>query len=260
MVIVAMKVDLKRELDNKALKIVLTYPFYNEETFLNRVRELLNLGVRWIEFCGNVMIGNIRVIGKGTVGIVVIGYLETTRERVAIKIRRVDASRNSLLHEAEYLRLANKVGVGPILHKATDNFIIREYVEGELFQDWYPNRSPTEIIKVMFYLLEQAYKLDMIGLTHKQLSRIDKHVIVKKNYEPVIIDFETASLGSTKRNLTQVIQYFLLRNKYLSNIVRTYLSLTEKDLKELFITLRAYKRNPQAYYNIILNSLKKRIT
>jgi putative serine/threonine protein kinase len=99
---------------------ILCYPRYTKEELENRLRELETHGVSEVEFSGKGNAFNVQVLGKGYVGIVVIA--ERYGQRLALKIRRVDADRVDLLHEAEMLGKANSVGVGPALVDVSKNF------------------------------------------------------------------------------------------------------------------------------------------
>ena len=59
-------------------------------------------GVSALEFSGTASVFGVKVpvLGKGFVGIVVIAHLNG--QRVAVKIRRADADRADLLHEAAH--------------------------------------------------------------------------------------------------------------------------------------------------------------
>ncbi len=77
---------------------IICYPKPSETELQNRLEELKELGVKAIEFAGKGNAFNIPVLGKGYVGIVVTAHLNALK--VALKIRRVDADRRDLLHEA----------------------------------------------------------------------------------------------------------------------------------------------------------------
>ncbi len=72
-----------------------------------------NHGVTALEFSGTASVFGVGVpvLGKGFVGIVVIAHLNG--QKIAVKIRRTDADRTDLLHEASMISKANSVGVAP---------------------------------------------------------------------------------------------------------------------------------------------------
>lgn len=74
------------------------------------------------------------VLGKGCVGIVVLAY--TKDRKAALKIRRMDADRSRMQHEAEMLDRANLVHVGPRLLGVSKNFLLMQFVDGHLLPKW----------------------------------------------------------------------------------------------------------------------------
>ena len=94
---------------------VLCFPKPSEAELQSRLEELKSHGITAIEFSGKASVYGVPVpvLGKGFVGIVVIAHLN--REKVAVKIRRTDADRVDLLHEAQMLRKANSANVAPKL-------------------------------------------------------------------------------------------------------------------------------------------------
>jgi len=215
---------------------VLTYPAFSRGEALRRVVELSLLGVEGLAFEGRAEVAGVRVVAKGTVGIVVKGVW--AGRTVAVKVRRLDANRPSLLQEAEGLRLANSVGVGPRLLAASRNFLVWEYVEGRPVEEWGLSAPLEELGAVVKELLRQALALDRVGLAHMELSRLGDHVLVTPQLRVVIFDFETASTSSRKSNVTQVAQGLLIRDTPLAARVRQALGVTKEEALEI---LREYK-------------------
>ena len=218
---------------------VLRYPKPDEVEVKKRIAELKELGVESLEFTGEKRVSNVPVLGKGCVGIVVVAHLKSG-ERVALKIRRVDADRVNMKHEAEMLAKANDVGVGPKLLTSTDNFLLMQYIEGELFPEWLNKTEDADLIRqVLRELLEQCFRLDNIGLDHGELSNASKHLIITENGKPYIIDFETASANRRTANLTSLAQYLLIK-KPISNKIHE--KIGKIDTKQLIEALREYKK------------------
>ena len=82
---------------------VLCFPNPSEAELQSRLQELRSHGVTALEFSGTASLFGVAVpvLGKGFVGIVVIAHVNG--ERVAVKIRRADADRADLLHEAQHV-------------------------------------------------------------------------------------------------------------------------------------------------------------
>ncbi len=217
-------------------KLVLTYPYADEGEARRRIVELALLGVRRLSFEGPVELWGLRVLAKGTTSVVVKG--EAFGIDVAVKARRLDANRPSLLAEAERLRLANRVGVGPRLLAASRNFLVWRYVEGVPLEEWALGAEPDELRAVARKLIEQALALDSVGLVHMELSRLGDHVLVTPTLGVVIFDFETASTASSKSNVTQILQGLFVRESEVSRRFRLALGVTREEALE---AARAYK-------------------
>ena len=186
---------------------VLCYPRTNEAELERRLEELREHGVMAVEFAGEASAFNVPVLGKGFVGIVVIAHLGG--ERVALKIRRVDADRMGLEHEAHMLARANSVQVGPKLIGVSRNFLLMQLVDGFLLPSWLDSHKDTGQVRgVLGDVLEQCWRLDSIGLDQGELSKAPKHIIISKQQEPFIVDFETASVDRKPANVTSVCHFF----------------------------------------------------
>ena len=219
---------------------ILCYPRYDKVETLSRIRELKRLGVKALEFTGEKSAFNVRVLGKGYVGIVVLAHTKTSR--IALKIRRVDSGRLGMEHEAEMLKKANSIGVGPRLVGVNEDFLLMEFVEGLLLPNWVANLRgrgvKKRIRRVLRQVLEQCWKLDEAGLDHGELSRAPKHIIVGAEDKVHIVDFETASIRRRVSNVTSVCQYLFLRSHVAKLLRRKYRGI---DTDLLVSCLRDYK-------------------
>jgi len=230
------------------------YPRGTKAQIKSRIKELQGLDVQSISFQGELKIGTINVLGKGYVGIVVLGKLG--RKKVAIKIRRNDSPRKNLKKEAQLLQITNRYGVGPKLIDFSKNFLVMEYLEGEKIGKWISDLKTklrsSQIKTVIKKVLEDCYKLDMIGLDHGELSRMPKHVIVGKKI--TIIDFESSSMERKVSNVTSATQAFFIG----SGISKTVKHICKVPKKTKIISvLRRYKQNQsRESFESLLNVLK----
>jgi putative serine/threonine protein kinase len=214
---------------------ILSYPKPDLPELRKRVVELRNIGVTALEFCGEKEIHNLRVLGKGCVGIVVAAYVNDGK--VALKIRRIDADRSQMLHEAEMLKKANLASVGPKLLKVSENFLLMQLINGVLLPEWVKHAEEVPVRSVLREILEQCWRLDQIRLDHGELSHGRKHVIVSKEDKPFIVDFETASTNRKPSNLTSISQFL-----FISGISESvYEKIGEKNKKLMMNKLRNYK-------------------
>jgi putative serine/threonine protein kinase len=215
---------------------VICYPKLTQKELQMRLRELERLGILTIEFAGERTVHNTHVLGKGCVGIVVKAFTEGGS--AALKIRRTDADRKEMKHEAEMLKIANAVNVGPHFFDLTKNLLLMEHVEGTLLPQWLEKAKHKQTVRnVLRSALEQCWRLDETGLDHGELSHAPKHVIIK-NSVPYIIDFETASTFRRPSNVTAMSQYFFIAKDTANQITKITGKINQERLK---CALRKYK-------------------
>lgn len=230
---------------------IVAYPRANRTELKKRLKELQKLGVEALDFVGEKQVSNLHVLGKGCVGIVVLAY--RNGDKVALKIRRVDADRSRMQQEAGLLREANSVDVGPKLLVASRNFLCMQFIDGVLFPRWLSGkRSRTRISTVLRQILEQCWRLDSINLDHGELSHAPKHVIVNGQDRPVIVDFESASPNRRPANVTSICQFLFIGSETAKEINR---KLGPRDKKAIAGALRRYK-NERTFENFreVLNA------
>jgi len=231
---------------------VLCYPRYNRKEATKRVKELKRLDVKALEFIGEKTAFNMPILGKGCVGIVVVALMDDAR--VALKIRRVDADRVGMQHEAEMLKKANKVEVGPRLISISENFLLMEFIEGTLLPKWIEKLkgkgTRNRIRQVLRDVLEQCWLLDEEGLDHGELSRAPKHIIIDRDNKAYIVDFETASLQRRTSNVTSICQYLFIGSQLAKTLRR---KMGKIDKETLIAALRNYKleRTNQNFIKIL---------
>ena len=227
------------DLNKEPYSSLLCYPRASETELHSRITELKALKVEALEFSGKVSAFNFLVLGKGYVGIVAIAQMKG--QRVALKIRRVDADRTSLQHEAEMLAKANSVQVGPKLVGQSKNFLLMQLVEGDLLPAWLGTcRDKEAIRKVLEDILTQCWRLDSLRLDHGELSKAPKHLIVDREQQPWIFDFETASDTRKPANVTAVCQYLFVGGGPVATAVKE--TFGERDRPEIIEALRLYKK------------------
>ena len=219
---------------------ILCYPKVSGEELEKRLVELKGHDVKALEFIGKANAFNLPVLGKGYVGIVVKAHL--TQKSVALKIRRLDADRPSLQHEAQMLFRANAIKVGPKLIGVSRNFLLTQLIEGHALPEWLKVNKEKHIIQsILIDLLEQCWRLDNNGLDHGELSKAPKHIIINKQQKPFIVDFETASINRRPANVTSICQFLFLSGSHVSKMISEITG--EKNFSEIISTLKLYKRN-----------------
>ena len=217
---------------------IVCYPRATEKELKMRVRQLKKLQIDELEFIGPKQLLNTQILGKGCVGLVVLARRKN--EKVALKIRRIDADRVSMLREARLLRKANSVQVGPQLLDASKNFLVMQFVEGDLLLQWLEKDvSKPRLRTILRNILEQCWRLDTARLDHGELSHGPKHVIIDGMDKPYIVDFETSSTRRRPSNVTSISQ-FLFMSGMSSGIPR---KLGIKNKEKIVDSLKQYKRD-----------------
>jgi putative serine/threonine protein kinase len=137
------------------------------------------------------------------------------KKKLVAKVEKEKSPRiNMVEKEAANLKTANSIGIGPklICFDCEKRIVLMEFIQGISFSKWlFSSPEKTQLEKCINALLEQAKKLDEIGLSHGQLAGKGANILVQKNCLPVIIDFEKASQNRKSKNFNQ-LQAFLFKN------------------------------------------------
>lgn len=217
---------------------ILCYPRLTSKELQERLLELKKLGIKALEFGGEKEVFGVKVLGKGCVGIVTIAH--RGNEKVALKIRRVDADRVKMQNEAALLKKANLLNVGPKFLAVTRNFLLMQFVNGKLLPEWLNKHKQKVVVeKVLRDILEQCWRLDKAGLDHGELSQAPKHIIVNEKSVPFIVDFESASLNRKPSNVTSICQFLFLSGFIAEKTTRIF---GKKDKEQILEALRNYKK------------------
>ncbi len=235
--------------------LILGYPNPKKRQLESRLAELRRIGITAISFQGQTKLGRVCVLGKGYVGVVVLA--KRRRKLVALKIRRLDSQREQMEKEANLLKFANKVGVGPKLIQSSKDFLIMEYLDGEKIGEWIKKikgKGSTKKMKpVIKKVLEDCYSLDISGFDHGELSSLSKHVIIGKS-KTTLIDFDSSSLERRASNVTSATQGIFIGSGIAKKVQRIY-NVPSKN--KIIRSLRIYKKEKtRKSFDNLLNTLK----
>ena len=219
---------------------ILGYPNATNRQIKSRINELEKLKIKSICLTGPTTIGNLEILGKGYVGLVVL--VKRGNKEVALKIRRIDSQRENMKNESVLLKLVNSVNVGPKMIDVSKNFLVMEYIEGKKFSDWIEmlkgSGSAKQLKSTIRNVLEDCYRLDQIGFDHGELSNISKHVIVGKN-KVVLIDFESSSTKRRPSNVTSITQAFFIGSGIAKHAQKIYKNSSKE---KIIFALKSYKQ------------------
>jgi len=219
---------------------ILGYPKATNRQIISRINELEKLKIKSICLEGPTTLGNLAILGKGYVGVVVIA--KKGSKEVALKIRRTDSQRKNMKNESILLKLVNSVKVGPKMIAVSKNFLIMEYLDGEKFSDWIEKLkgigSAKKLKSTIKSVLEDCYRLDQIGFDHGELSNISKHVIVSQT-KASLIDFESSSIMRRPSNVTSITQAFFIGSGISKKSQKIYKSSSKEKIIQ---ALKSYKQ------------------
>lgn len=224
------------------LEKVICYPIIDRECANRRIIEAKLLGILDFIFCGKTEIGGVKILGKGTTSIVLKGiYLGNIR--VAVKVRRTDANRPSVIREAKILKITNMYGIGPSVLAFSRNMLVWKYIRGLSFEEWLQSSPQKNVLKkVLKEIVFQLYMLDKIGVSHNELSRPENHIIISlPEWKPYIIDFESATIKKDASNLTQFLNFLIKPRSKIGAIIRDALEI-QADRKYLVNVFGIYKK------------------
>lgn len=240
-------------IDSEEAYEIICYPHVSLCNLRDRLEQAVKLGISNFILSGEEKFNvKSKVLGVGHVGVVVKALVGGCT--VAVKVRRVDADRESLEGEAKNLEYVNNWGIGPKLYGWSRDFIVMEYVEGERLPEWILKVEDVEYLKeVILEILRQCRLLDSIGVDHGELSRPHRHVLVGGGGRVYILDFESASLRRKPRNVSSISSYLFFKPSRISRILRDKLGF---DLREALGNIREYvKRGDDESYQALLRTL-----
>jgi len=150
---------------------------------------------------------------KGKRGLI---YVSSNKDKkFVIKIKNPESkAENTIQKEYENNLLLNKYGVGPRIHyyDKEEDYVIRDYVDGEIFFEWIKKiKDKQKILNVFIDLLEQCKRMDDAKINKLEINHPHKDLIIQQN-KPIIIDFERCKKTTNPKNITQLCQFLISTN------------------------------------------------
>ncbi len=174
-------------------------------------------------------IKELKKIGEGWRGIVYSGYLDG--EKLAFKVPSNPLHIPAIQKEGMILEEVNKKGIGGQLVLKGNDFIAYKFIEGKHFKDVVNKENAKRIFS---QILNQARELDKLGISKDEMHRPHKNVLVDKDLNVYLIDFERAKKTENIQNVTQFIQYLISGGS-------NYYPVEDK--KKLIELAKEYKKN-----------------
>ena len=192
---------------------LLCYPRFNTSDYYSRLSELRSLNLKFVILEGSTLIRAIRILGKGSEGLV-LKVQNTHSKTMALKIKRIDSCRTDMKNEFEFYQSVNRNHLGPKVYSYTKNTLLMEFVEGLSARNWFlKTKINLELIrKIIINILTQCYTLDKLHIDHGQLNKLDNHVIISHcGSKSTIVDFESASFIRKVNNVTSAFQGLIFK-------------------------------------------------
>ncbi len=138
-------------------------------------------------------------------------------KEVVVKIKKSDsAAQGRMANEAKWLKLINKKNIGPKLLLADKEFICYEYADGEFLPKYIQTADKKQISSVLNKILGQTFALDSLKINKEEMHRPLKHILIDKQGQVTMIDFERCYKTDKPKNTTQFCQFILSRQKELN--------------------------------------------
>jgi len=152
------------------------------------------------------MCKNLKYFARGRRGFVYTGVYKN--KKAAVKIKRKDTKvQITVSNEARFLKLANKINIGPKFIKELDEAIIYEFTEGKYLKDAIVTAGKKTKISLLAQYLKQALALDKANIAKQEMQRPLKNALVDKKGKIVLIDFERARRTTNTHNTAQALQF-----------------------------------------------------
>ncbi len=181
---------------------------------------------------------NIEKLAEGWRGVIYTG--DWKGRKVSIKVAKTPEVVEAIQKEARILKeLKGLEGFPQLLEKGED-FFVYEFIEGTPYGELELDTEKDK--EILRKVLEAAYLLDRMGIKRDEFSKIDKNVLVGKNGEVYILDFERGAFKKRPSNLTQFLQ-LLVRKGFL-------------DLEEAKDLGRRYSKDMGGVFKEVLERLK----
>lgn len=159
---------------------------------------------------------DVTLLAKGKRGIVYTAKLDG--ELVAVKIAREDSDAfDANFLEGFYLDKVNELGIGPKLMDVGEDYVAMEFIDGVRIDQFLGEASSDEIIEVIDEVFRQTNILDKNNINKFEMTNPYKHIIVKNDNKPVLIDFERARHTARPKNTAQFAEYVTRRKDALES-------------------------------------------
>ena len=196
-------------------------------------------------------VNNMKYFAKGKRGVIFTGNCKN--KNVAVKIKNPDSKAILRINnEIKFLKALNKKNIGPKLLFYGENYLVYEFAEGKFILDYLKNNKKENIKKIILKIMEQLHVMDKLKINKEEMSHPQKHIIIDKKNNPVLIDFERTRYTIKPGNVTQFCD-FLISSNILKTLKNDNINLDKNELIDAAILYKKHQNNKN------FNSIKKLI-
>lgn len=221
---------------------VLCYPYETCSSLEYRLKTLVNRGFTYFLSTGKNIMG-MRVLGRGYSSIVVAAH-HSAYGVGALKLLRLDSRRNSLVHEAEMMRVAQPSGLPPRLYTYGDFYVFYELLPlhackpyPSVLESLLATGRTRELVDLLKSTLLSLHVLDSLRVDHTEINRLHGHVFYCDDGSVRVLDWESARFSKKPSNVTSFVSYVLYRFKGSSALQ----AVLKYDTGRVLSALRNYK-------------------
>lgn len=175
-----------------------------------------------------------RFLNKGHRGYIYTGKFKNKKVTIKLKNPKSKAC-GRIKNEVEILKVLNKKKIGPKVLKATNDYFIYDYIDGQFFPQYVKESNKEDIMVVIRNLFQQCYEMDKLKINKEEMHHPHKHILIKST--PILLDFERANKSTKPHNVTQFCQYLSMMKPDLKK-KKVFINITK--LRELS---RDYKKS-----------------
>ena len=138
------------------------------------------------------------------------GYIYTgkyKRKLIGIKTINPKSKADNIVYEFRMLQKLNRYGIGPKALFSGDDYFVYEFFVGSHIGDVWDDLKAIDKKKIFKKALGQIRQLDLLHLNKAEMSNPYKHILVNKESEICLIDFERCKPMEKPKNLTQFVSY-----------------------------------------------------
>jgi len=199
------------------------------------------------------LLRNVHYFAEGKRGIVYVGQFDKSlvikkqipvKKRtitVAVKVKKKESkAEDAIASEVHWLKVLNERNIGPRMLFSGEDYVAYEFAEGEYIEEWLAKASQGDIQTVLKSVFQQCYVMDKLGVNKEEMHHPMKHIIVDKDGNATLIDFERCYESEKPHNVTQFADFV---GKFRPLLVKKGFDF---DLKELREAAAMYKESYNA--------------